>query len=433
MPSTRGLQKFVSSMKDWVPALKEPNYRLYIIGQAIWIPGAWIFGTSVKWLCYDITGTYQSLGILGFFTTLPFLLLSPFATSISDSFTRRKTVLYFQSIRIATFPILAILVWTKTITFPLLVLLVVIESSAVAMQFPSKLTLLMDLVGPEKMVSAAGFASVVMNVGRIVGPAVAGYFLSFGPAWAFITAFLLSIPFLIVLTKLKTSQVRQPTKGNVFKQFSQGAKYVFRRPRPVLILSIISASAILGYGVELMMPGIAKDILHLGPGGYGFMVSSIGIGALVAAILLATKAGFGIPVRIFSLSAIILPLVGIFIGIAIWIKSVPLVILGFMVFGFVIANQNSLGRSILPLLVNRKYAGRVMGFFSTAMMGLKPFGELLTGFTASILASTSLIGSALSVPTTIFILYGLLLGVGSFSGLRLLSIIRRTKEPVKTS
>ncbi len=422
MPKTLGLQKFVSNVKDWIPALKEPNYRLYIIGQAIWIPGAWIFGTSIKWLCFDITGTYESLGILSFFSTLPFLILSPFATSISDAFTRRKTVLYFQAIRISVYPILSILIWTKTLSFPILVIIGMIESAAVAMQFPSKLTLLMDLVGPEKMVSAGGFASVVMNVGRIIGPAVAGWFLSFGPAWAFIVAFLLSVPFLIVLSFLKTTQIRQPAKGNVFKQFREGAKYVFRRPRPVLILSIISAAAILGYGVEVLLPGIAKDILHLGPSGYGLLVSAIGVGALIAAILLATKAGFGIPVRIFSTSAIVLPIIGLLVGVSLWLGIIPLTIIALAMFGFTIATQNSLGRSILPLLVNRKYAGRVMGFFSIAMMGLRPFGDLLVGFIASVL----------SAPWTIFLLYGSLFGAGSFSGLRLLSIVRRTKEPIKT-
>jgi len=419
MPEKRGLQPFVIKKIFHIPALKEPNFRRYIIGQGIWIPGAWMFMSSIKYLTYELTGSYEALGILGFFMALPFLLLSPFATSISDVFTRRKTVLYFQAIRISVYPVLAFLVWMDMLTFPLLVLFACIESSAVAMQFPSKLTLLMDLVGPEKMVSAGGFSTVVMNIGRIIGPMVAGWFLSFGPAWAFITAFCLSIPLLVILMTLKTTQVREVHSGNILNQFAKGARYVFKRPRPVLILIIISTSAILGYGVQILLPGIAKEILHLGPFGYGMLESSIGVGALFAALLLATKAGFGIPVKIFSITAIVLPIVGLFMAYALGLASFPLAVVAFAMFGFTIANQNSLGRSILPLLVHRRFAGRVMGFFSIAMIGSKPFGNLLVGFLASVMA----------VPWAFLILYGTLLGAGSISGLKLFSIARRSKEP----
>jgi len=419
----RGLQQFTTTLSGFIPALREPRYRLYIIGQGLWIPGAWMFMTSVRWLTYDLTGSYESLGMLGFCMALPHLLLSPFATSISDAFTRRKTVLYFQSIRISVYPILAALIWLDLISFWILVAFATFESAAVALQFPSKLSLLMDLVGPEKMVSAGGFSSVVANLGRILGPTIAGAVIaSVGPAWVFLIAFAFSAPLIIILNILKTNQVRERYHGSILRQFTDGARYVASKPRPVLILIIISTSSILGFGAMTLLPGIAKDILGLGPSGYGLLESTVGLGALFAAILLATKAGFGIPVKVFSMTSILFPTVGLLIAFSISTGMFPLVFIALALYGFSISGQNSLGRSILPLLVSRRFSGRVLGFFSIAMMGLKPFGNLLAGYLASVI----------SVPTVLFSLYGLLLGAGGIAGLKLFSMSKKSEEP-KTS
>lgn len=374
-----------------------------------------MFMTSVRWLTFEITGSYESLGILGFCMALPHLLLSPFATSISDAFTRRKTILYFQSIRISVYPVLAILIWLDYINFWLLVAFVTFESAAVAMQFPSKLSLLMDLVGPEKMVSAGGFSSVVGNIGRILGPMIGGLVIVWiGPAWVFILAFAFSIPFIVILNTLKTSQVRESYSGSILRQFTDGARYVATKPRSVLILVVISTTAILGYGAMTLLPGIAKEILGLGASGYGLLESTIGVGALIAAILLATKAGFGIPVKVFSMTSILFPVVGLLIAVSTTTGFLPLAFVTLGLYGFSIAGQNTLGRSVLPLLVDRRFSGRVLGFFSIAMMGLKPFGSLLAGFLASLL----------SVPTALFALYGVLLGAGGLAGIRLFCLVK---------
>ena len=373
-----------------------------------------MFMTTVKWYVFNLTGSYELLGLLGFCMAIPHLVLSPFATSISDAFTRRKTVLYFQSIRIGFYPILAIIIWSGHLNIWILLAFATLESSAVAMQFPSKLSLLMDLVGPEKMVSAGGFSSVVANIGRIAGPTIGGFFIAWvGPEWVFILASLFSMPFIVILNILETTQVRETYRGTILRQFVDGAKYVRSKPRPVLILIIISTTAILGNGVTTLLPGIAEDILGFGSGGYGLLESTIGVGALIAAILLATKAGFGIPVKMFSMTTILLPTVGLVFAISLTTSLLPLSLVGLAFFGFSISSQNALGRSILPLLVDRRLSGRVLGFFSIAMMGLKPFGNLLAGFMASVL----------SVPITLYVLYGLLLGAGGLIGMKLYHLV----------
>ena len=96
--------------------------------------------------------------------------------------------------------------------------------------------------------------------------------------------------------------------------------------------------------------------------------------------------------------------------------------------GFILFNLYKNGYGVDPFLVG---LAQSMGFFSIAMMGLRPFGDLLTGFVASFMTA-ALSSAVFSVPISIFILYGTLLGAGSFSATRLLSIIRRSKEPIKT-
>jgi predicted MFS family arabinose efflux permease len=373
-----------------------------------------MFMTTIRWYTFELTHSYEFLGLLGFCMAIPHLVLSPFATSISDAFTRRKTVLYFQSVRIGLYPILAIIIWSGHINCWMLLVFATLESSAVAMQFPSKLSLLMDLVGAEKMVSAGGFSSVVANIGRIVGPTIGGFLIAWvGPAWVFILASVFSIPLIIILNTLETTQVRETYRGSILRQFIDGAKYVRSKPRPVLILIIISTTAILGYGAMTLLPGIAENIFGFGSEGYGLLESTIGAGALVAAILLATKAGFGIPVKIFSMTAVLCPIVGLLVAFSTTIGTTVFAFFALLLYGFSISGQNALGRSILPILVDRRYCGRVLGFFSVAMMGLKPFGNLLTGFMASVL----------SVPITLYVLYGLLLGAGGLIGMKLYHLV----------
>jgi len=423
MPQGNGFNPFVLIKRAGlvIPALRSKKFRLYILGQAIWIPGAWMFISAHKWLAnliiqqpQTVSGSpmlssAEALGILTFFASLPYLVLSPFATSIADCYDRRKIVMIFQSIRALTHLVMALLIVTNTVSFANIVILATIEGAATAMQFPAKLTLLMDLVGPEKMVSAAGFSSTVMNIGRIVGTIVAGLILNFNPALVFVISFSLSLPFVFILSILRTDQVCVKRSGSILGQYGESAKYVFKQEKPMLVLAIISTAAILGYGVQMLMPYIAKDILHLDSIGYGFVEASVGAGAFIGAILLSFKAGFGKPVKIFSLTAVALPIVGLLITLAIITGWLPIIMLCFAMFGFTITHQNSLGRSILPVLVHRHFAGRMMGFFSLSMMGLKPIGNLLVGFLVSIF----------TLPTAFIALYGTLLASGIYPATKL--------------
>ena len=225
---------------------------------------------------------------------------------------------------------------------------------------------------------------------RIIGPSIAGLLMAkVGIAMCF---FLDGISFIAVISGLLMMRLPKhepaPSEHGAIGQALEGFRYVWGHPRPLTILALFAVVGIFGWSYSVLMPAFAQDVLHLGEQGYGMLMAASGIGALLAALTVAT-AGQAFPTRVLALGGV-------------WIFSVALALFAFnrnlylalvllAISGFGIVLYFSTSNTVLQTIVPDEMRGRVMGIWTLVFGGMMPLGSLQAGFIADLLGTPATI------------------------------------------
>ena len=330
------------------------------------------------WLVLELTGSPFQLGLVTALQFTPILLLSPVGGALSDRFPKRRIILLSQAAMMAQAFVLAGLVWSGQVRYWHVAVLAAIYGVGRAIDIPARQSYITDLVGRPDLPNAVALNSLVFNGARIVGPAVAGLLIAgFGVALAF---FLNGLSFVAVLAALLATR----TPGNPDPAGRLGIRagvwgaldYAARTPSTAFTLSLVVVVSVLVLNFNVVVPLVAKDVLHEGAHGFGLLMSSLGAGAVMAGIGLTLLRRGRPPLWSLAASAAILSagttslaLVGHF-GTA----AALLVALGCVQILF------STGcNTTLQLETPDALRGRVMGLYALANAGMTPFGSLLMG------------------------------------------------------
>ena len=359
-------------------ALRYRNFRLFFGGQIISLVGTWMQQVALSWLVYRLTNSATLLGLVGFISQFPAFVLSPFAGAIADRFDRRRIVIATQTLAMLQATILAILTLTGTITvwhiLPLGFLLGLINS----FDMPTRQSFMLEMIdNREDLGNAIALNSSMVNSARLLGPSLAGIIIALvGEGLCFL---LNAVSFIAVIAGLFAMKIKQQKKSptsSIATGMKEGFHYAFSFPPIRHILLLLALVSVMGMPYVVLMPIFARDVLHGGPQMLGFLMAAIGIGALIAALTLASRKsvrGLGKMIPIAS---------GIFGGGLIafsfarteWL-SIPLLLIS----GYGMMTLMASSNTILQTITDDDKRGRVMSFYTMAFMGMAPFGSLLAG------------------------------------------------------
>jgi MFS family permease len=330
------------------------------------------------WLVLELTGSPFQLGLVTALQFTPILLLSPVGGALSDRFPKRRIILLTQAAMMAQAFVLAGLVWSGQVRYWHVAVLAAIYGVGRAIDIPARQSYITDLVGRRDLPNAVALNSLVFNGARIVGPAVAGLLIArFGVAPAFLLNGLSFVAVLGALLATRTPGNPDPAGRLGIREGVWGAlAYAARTPSTAFTLSLLVVVSVLVLNFNVVVPLVAKDVLHEGAHGFGLLMSSLGAGAVMAGIGLTLLRRGRPPLWSLAASAAILSagttslaLVGHF-GTA----AALLVALGCVQILF------STGcNTTLQLETPDALRGRVMGLYALANAGMTPFGSLLMG------------------------------------------------------
>ena len=179
-------------MADWhlwlPPALTKPRFRLYAAGHTVAVIGAWIQQVAISWLVFRLSGSVVLLGITGFLMNIFYLLLGPFAGLTADRLPRLKFLIAIDLFLAACAALLAVMAATGVTSIPAYLVIAALIGAANAFEMPVRQTLMRDIVEERALItSALGVSAMVFNVGRLIGPAIAGLVLAYlSEAWCFL-------------------------------------------------------------------------------------------------------------------------------------------------------------------------------------------------------------------------------------------------------
>ena len=363
-------------------ALQHRNYRLFFGGQSVSLVGTWITRLATSWLVYRLTGSELLLGVTGFAGQIPMLVLAPFAGVLVDRWNRHRMLVITQILSALQSLALAVLALAGVITVAEIILLQIAQGIINAFDTPARQAFVVEMVEDRAdLPNAIALNSSMFNASRIVGPAIGGAVMAaVGEGWCFMIdaiSYLAVIASLLAMRVPLRAVVRE--RARMLDELRHGVRYVFGfAPIRELLLNVALIGT-MGMPYAVLMPVFASKILHGGPHTLGFLMTASGLGALAGTVYLASRhsvVGLG-KVIVAAIALLSAGLMAFSFSRSLWISMavLPLVGAGMML-------QSSSSNTILQTLVDEDLRGRVMAFYTVAVLGTQPLGSLAAGVLA---------------------------------------------------
>ncbi len=358
-------------------ALAIPNYRRYISGQAISLVGTWMQMAAQSWLVLTLTHSATTLGLIIALQTLPVLLLAPYGGVVADRVDKRKLMIALQSAMGVQALILGVLTVTGDVQLWEIGVLAVVLGLNNAFENPARQSFMLEMVGPESLRNAVSLNSVLVNVARIIGPAVAGLLIAtVGEGICFLAN---SASFIAVVLSLSTLDVGainpSPPSGREPGQLREGLRYVWRTPALAAPLAMMALVGCLAYEFQVSLPVMAREGLHVGAAGFGFMTAAMGVGAVVGGLLVAGMGRTGMATMVLAATAF-----GLFLLLAGIAPTLPLELCALALVGGASIAFMATGNTTLQLAADPSMRGRVMALWFVAFQGSTPIGGPIVGW-----------------------------------------------------
>ena len=382
--------------------LRHRNFRLFLIGQTMSLIGTWVQTMAQGWLALELTNSAFLVGLVATASSIPILLFTMPAGAIVDRSDKLRIVRVAQ----IAFLVEAILLWgltaTRLMTIEWLLALAFIGGLIASIEIPARQAMMIDLVGREDLPDAIALNSSGYNLARVVGPGLAAAVIArLGIAWCF---FLNAASFLAVLVGLFMMElprfVPQRNRTSPWQGVVQVMRYM-RDTRDVRSLMLmVTVYSILGAPVLALMPVVAREMFGLGAGGYGLLLSFLGIGGLAGALGLAAVGDRISRIRLLTVASMTWPAMLMIFSLTRvpWVGYVLLLGIGCMM----ILN-GAISNGLLQGIVPDALRGRIMAAYGLVVVGLSQVVGAFTG---------GLIAHAVGVSTAIFATALLMAGYG---------------------
>lgn len=355
------------------------NFAIYTAGSFVSATGGWFQVVALGWLAVTIGGRQAGflLGLVGFASLIPILLLGLVGGLLADRLDRRLLLLATILFNAVTLVILAMLTGAGRASAAVILIFALVTGVSNALTWPTWQAMINTMVGTEDLARAIALNSARFNLTRVVGPALGGLLLTvIGPAWCFAANALTSLVVMAALLALhlppRTRRPREPLRQALFG----GLLYAREAPRARTILLATAALGVLGLPYNSFLPAFAKDVLHTGPDGLGLLLAAVGVGALAGALASGMSVLFAHRRSVLCAALVLFGIGDTAFTFSHWLplSLVALALLGFAMLLY-LATANTLLQSEVPSAV----LGRLMGIWVIVTSGTTPVGSLAIG------------------------------------------------------
>jgi MFS family permease len=362
-------------------ALAHRNFRFFFLGQGISLVGTWMQAVALGWLVLELTNSPFAVGLNQALRSLGVLLFTLYAGVIVDRVDKRRLIVWTQLFQMLEALALAALVWTKAAAPWQVMVLAVLFGIVSAFDIPARQAFMVELVGKDDLMNAIALNSSMFNAARIVGPAVAGVLI--GAAGVAMCFFLNGVSYIAVIAGLFAIRlapfVPRPAEHSAWEGFREAVGFIRGEPRVSAIVTLVAVFSVFGFPFLVLMPVVARDVVHTTARGYGLLMAAVGVGAMLGALTLAL---LGRRIRqgpaLLESGAAFAALVVAFAAVHSFEPALVLLALA----GCAMIVTTALANTMLQLLVPDALRGRVMAFYAFVFVGMAPLGAFQAGLIA---------------------------------------------------
>jgi MFS family permease len=363
--------------------LRYPNFRLYLGGQLISLIGTWLQVTAQSWVVWELTGSNAALGVVQMLSSLPLLILAPWAGVLADQIDRRRLLIVTQIGAMSLALTLAGLTGFGIVQVWHIYVLALLLGIVTTLELPAQQAFLGDLAGMDEVRKAVNLNAMIIQVSRMLGPAVAGVMVArLGPAPAFLLNGLSFLAVIISLVVVRARQVRSHSKtSGALQQMHEALRFVRTQPRiqDMIVFSGISTFFILSI-ILSQLPAVADQVLGGDAETLGILMGASGAGALMSVIFIVPLA------QAQPRSGIVLAVAAIWA--AIWLIAfsqmrtviAASISLFFGSLGAPVIFTTTLG--LTQLMSPQDMRARVISLFTMVSFGMQPVAFLVVGWFA---------------------------------------------------
>jgi len=368
----------LAGLTNIVRALKNPNFAIYTAGSAVSLIGTWMQRVANGWLTWQITGSGTWLGLVVFADLFPTVVVGPFAGAYADRSDRLRVTKISQALAMLQAAALFALTVSGLINIGLLLVLTLFGGVVAAFNQPARLALVPALVPRSDLTAAVAVNSVVFNLARFIGPAVAGLIIAtVGIPFAYGVNALTFVAFLAALSRVKLLETEtHPAHGKLLTDLVAGVRYAASHVGIATVLTLMIAASVGARPLIELLPGFAAEVFQSGASGLATLTSSVGAGAIVGGFWMAgiTEAkGLG---RAFLLNTLLCAVAGVLFAASssLWL-AVPLLVVN----GFAMSSMGISAQTLIQISVDAHMRARVLSLFGLIFRGGPALGVLIMG------------------------------------------------------
>ncbi|KAA9161896.1 MFS transporter [Amycolatopsis acidicola] len=380
-------------------SLRVRNYRLFFSGQVISNIGTWMQRIAQDWLVFQLSGNNPiALGVAVALQFIPTVLLSLYAGVLADRVDKRKLCVFIQSSIGVQALVLGLLDVTGVVALWHVFVLCFVLGIFSALDVPARQSFVAEMVGRKQITNAVALNSSIFNMARIVGPAIAGFAITWvGTGWMFLANAASTLAVITGLLLMDPDKLfRGPAVERAKGQLREGLDYVRGRSDLVTVMVLVFFVSTFGITFFTSLAIVAGNVFGTQADGYGLLSTLLAVGTFTGSLLAARRGVKGNPrvrlllIAAFSLGAIEFVTAFMPTYLAFGIALIPL--------GFATITFLNTANSLVQTAVSPEMRGRVMGIYVLVLIGGNPIGGPMVGWMADAFGGRSpfIIGGAIS-------------------------------------
>ena len=363
-----------------VRALRVRNYRLYASAQLVSLTGTWMQRVAQDWLVLELTNSGTILGLLTTLQFGPSILISPLGGVLADRVDKRRLLTVTQTLVSACALILGVLVLTDRIELWHVIVMAASLGVITAIDAPARQSFVVEMVGQDDLPNAVAVNSTIFNLGRVLGPSIAGLMIAaVGTGWAFVANAAGTLAVVGALMAMRVSELRpSPTIAKAKGQLRAAASYIRERPAVWVPMALAAIVGVFGQSLQLTAALLARKVFDLGADAYGLLTTATALGAVTAAVLATrrstpkTNSQLLFAAFLFGAAEVLSGVIPSFIGTAF-----AMALVGFCMVSFATAANAAVQIGIEPSM-----RGRVMALYLVCTIGGGSIGSPIIGWFA---------------------------------------------------
>lgn len=377
-------------MSPTFASLSIRNYRIYALGAIVSNVGTWMGRVAQDWVVLtELTDhSASALGIVTGLQFLPMLLLAPWTGAVVDRFPKRSLLLLTQAVLGLTALVGGVLVVTGAAQLWHFYLLALMTGVATAFDNPARQTFVSEMVPRERLSNAVALNSASFNLGRLIGPAVAGLVIAgIGSGQALLVNSLSFVTVIVALLALRASELTPAPRVTGRGSAREGLRYVRGRPDIILVMVLIFVLGTFGMNFQITIALMATQVFGRGAEDYGLLGSIMAVGSLSAALLAARRSEPRLRVLLLSLVGFTFAAAGAAIAPTYASFAVALAACGLTAL-----TAMTTANAMVQMRTDPMMRGRVMALYMAIFFGGTPLGAPIIGWVGDVLGPRWTIG-----------------------------------------